>query len=436
MLEFKLWLVHLVARLTAGFSFQGSGNELEKGRYGMSKKMYFLMALAAGLAVNAQDAPPAAGGGVIAGSAAGGGTEAVAEAGVVQAGGLEDMIKPTDIKLAAPAAGAPKTVCAKALVGKGKLADHEFTVVLDGAKADGDLEILRVISADGKTAEIKLRTMGPDVCMAEAMLFLPGTDKACEGVICQLKAPDCKVSFMQMTKAMKANCDFAGKPHEVIVSDMNRNGKLGDPWTFPRDKDGFIAAGGGEDMKMGDFASIGGSQVMLGMPFVQDDALWDMTVADGKIVVKKQDVPMGSIAWKGENEPEALILLGKQMVLQLQKPEKTGWTLPVGDYRMMILAYKQDKFQVLVQREKGLPLTVVAGKPLELGPVTEAVAKVTAAPLDPQRNLRLSLASTTPDGGQVSAVLTLDEGKAPKAPGFRILDAAGKEVYKGNFEFG
>jgi hypothetical protein len=403
----------------------------------MKIKISLALALAAGIAVMAQEAKVVVQSGEVAAPAAGAPPEgAVAtEAGVVQAG-LEGMIKPTDIKLAAPAAGAPKTVCAKALVGKGKLADHEFTVVLDGAKADGDLEILRVISADGKTAEIKLRTMGPDVCMAEAMLFLPGTDKACEGVICQLKAPDCKVSFMQMTKAMKANCDFAGKPHEVIVSDMNRNGKLGDPWTFPRDKDGFIAAGGGEDMKMGDFASIGGSQVMLGMPFVQDDALWDMTVADGKIVVKKQDVPMGSIAWKGENEPEALILLGKQMVLQLQKPEKTGWTLPVGDYRMMILAYKQDKFQVLVQREKGLPLTVVAGKPLELGPVTEAVAKVTAAPLDPQRNLRLSLASTTPDGGQVSAVLTLDEGKAPKAPGFRILDAAGKEVYKGNFEFG
>jgi hypothetical protein len=403
----------------------------------MKIKISLALALAAGIAVMAQEAKVVVQSGEVAAPAAGAPPEgAVAtEAGVVQAG-LEGMIKPTDIKLAAPAAGAPKTVCAKALVGKGKLADHEFTVVLDGAKADGDLEILRVISADGKTAEIKLRTMGPDVCMAEAMLFLPGTDKACEGVICQLKAPDCKVSFMQMVKAMKVNCDFAGKPHEVIVSDMNRNGKLGDPWTFPRDKDGFIAAGGGEDMKMGDFASIGGSQVMLGMPFVQDDALWDMAVADGKIVVKKQDVPMGSIAWKGENEPEALILLGKQMVLQLQKPEKTGWTLPVGDYRMMILAYKQDKFQVLVQREKGLPLTVVAGKPLELGPVTEAVAKVTAAPLDPQRNLRLSLASTTPDGGQVSAVLTLDEGKAPKAPGFRILDAAGKEVYKGNFEFG
>ena len=403
----------------------------------MKIKISLALALAAGIAVMAQEAKVVVQSGEVAAPAAGAPPEgAVAtEAGVVQAG-LEGMIKPTDIKLAAPAAGAPKTVCAKALVGKGKLADHEFTVVLDGAKADGDLEILRVISADGKTAEIKLRTMGPDVCMAEAMLFLPGTDKACEGVICQLKVPDCKVSFMQMVKAMKVNCDFAGKPHEVIVSDMNRNGKLGDPWTFPRDKDGFIAAGGGEDMKMGDFASIGGSQVMLGMPFVQDDALWDMAVADGKIVVKKQDVPMGSIAWKGENEPEALILLGKQMVLQLQKPEKTGWTLPVGDYRMMILAYKQDKFQVLVQREKGLPLTVVAGKPLELGPVTEAVAKVTAAPLDPQRNLRLSLASTTPDGGQVSAVLTLDEGKAPKAPGFRILDAAGKEVYKGNFEFG
>lgn len=407
----------------------------------MKIRISLALALAAGVAALAQEAK------VVVQSAeakapAGAPEGAVAvEAGVIEAGpGGMINIKPTEIKLAAPAAGAPKTVCTKALVGKGKLADRDFTVVLDGSKADGDLEILRVISADGKeTVEAKLNKAAPDFYVAEGMLFLPGTDKACEGVMCQLKTPDCKVSFMQMIKALKANCDFAGKSHEVVVSDMNQNGKLGDPWAFPRDKEGFISPGGGENMKMGDTASIGSTQVMLGMPFLQDGALWDMTITDGKIAVKKQDVPMGSIAWKGTSDPEALILLGKQMVLQLQKPEKNAWTVPAGDYRLMMLAYQQDKFNVMVQRDEKAPaLTVPAGKPLELSPITEAVAKVKAAPLTPQRDLSLSLAMTTPDGGQVMAVALPEEGKqaAPKAPGFRVLDAAGKEVHKGNFEFG
>jgi hypothetical protein len=407
----------------------------------MKIRISLALALAAGVAVMAQEAKVVVQSAEVAAPAGAPEGAVAVEAGVIEAGpgGMLD-IKPTEIKLAAPAAGAPKTVCAKALVGKGKLDGHEFTVVLDGTKADGDLEILRVISADGKeTVEAKLNKAAPDFYMAEGMLFLPGTDKACDGIMCQLKAPDSKISFMQITKALKATCDFAGKSHDVLVTDMNQNGTLGDPWTFPRDKDGFVSAGGGENMKMGDFASIGGSQLMLGMPFLQDGALWDMTIANGKVTVKKQDVQMGSIAWKGSSDPEMLILLGKQMVLQLQKPEKNGWTVPAGDYRLMMLAYKQDKFSVMVQRDEKAPaLTVAAGKPLEFSPVTEAVATVKAAPLTPQRDLSLSLAMTTPDGGQVMAVALPAEGQpaASKAPGFRILDAAGKEIHKGNFEFG
>jgi hypothetical protein len=394
--------------------------------------------LAAGIAAMAQEAKSMVQSAGVAALAEGSDGAVAVEAGVIKAG-LGGMlnIKSTEIKVTAPTAADPKTICKKAMIGKGRLADHEFIFVMDGSKADGDLETLKVIAVASKDfVEARLNKVAPDIYMQEGMIVLPGTDLAGEGLMCNLKAPNGKIICSKLIKVLQAKCEMAGKTRNVIVIDMNHNGKLDDPWTCPRDKDGFLLFNSNK-MKMGDIAIIDGISVMLGMPFVLDGALWELAIADGKIAVKKQVVQMGTIAWKGENDPEALIILeGKQMVLQLQKPEKNSWVLPVGSYRMMALAYNQGKSRVMIQREKGLLLAVPAATPLELSPETEVVANLKTSSLDRQRNLRLSLAMTTPDGGQVMVTTETESGNEPKGLGFRILDAAGKEVHKGTFEFG
>jgi hypothetical protein len=395
----------------------------------MKKKLSLLMALAAGAAVHAQEAPPAPAGGD-------GGGAVVAQATLVDANGavVVGENQETKIKLAAPQAGDPKLTHAKGLVGKGKLAGREYTVVVDGSKADGDLDVFKVMAADGKgTAEAKLQAIGPQAYMASAMVFLPGSDMACQGIFCQLKAGDSNVTFFQLMKALKASVDFAGKAEEVIVLDMNQNGKLGDPFVFPRDKDGFLSLGG-EKMVMGDLASIGETQLPLGMPFLRNDAQWTMAIADGKITVQRQDSKMGTIAWKGDGTEGTLMLVGKTMLITDVQLKDGCWTLPVGDYRIVSLTYKQGKGHVMVTGDGGKVLTVAADKPSEIGAVTSAVAKVAAAPLTPQRDLALSLKTLTPEGYNV--MFTAEGPEAPKPPAIRILDAAGKEVHKGNFEYG
>ena len=403
----------------------------------MKIKMSLALAFAAGIAAMAQEIKfVIQSAGVVALAGASDGAVAV-EAGMIKAalGGMPN-IKSTEIKVVAPTAADPKTICKKAMIGKGRLADHEFIFVLDGSKADGDLETLKVIAVASKDfVEAKLNKVAPDIYMQEGMIFLPGTDLAGEGLMCHLKAPNGKIICPKLTKVFQAKCEMAGKTRNVIAIDRNDNGKPDDPWTYPRDKDGFLLFNG--KMKMGDIALVDGIPLMLGMPFVLDGALWELAIADGKVAVKKQVVQMGTIAWKGENDSEALIILeGKQMVLQLQKPEKSSWVLPVGSYRMILLDYKQGKSQVMVQREKGLLLAVSATTPLELSPVTEVVANLKASSLDRQRDLHLSLAMTTPDGGQVMVTTEAESGNESKGLGFRVLDAAGKEVHKGTFEFG
>ncbi len=391
----------------------------------MNSGFYLALALATGLA-QAEDkagTPPAKA------------AVAVSADAIVMETGQAGKFKPVEIQMMAPTANDPKTICKKAMVGKGQLANQEFTFVLDGSKPDGDLETLKVIAAGQEASETKLDKLGPEAYALQELVFLPGTGMACERIMCNLKAPKAKITCYRLIKVLKAKCDLAGKSCDVVVSDSNRNGKLGDPWILPRDPAGFLSSNG--SMKMGDMASVADVPVVLGTPFLKDGAQWELKIVDGKPVVKKQDVPMGSIVWKGPSKGIVLILMGKQMMLEFQNVEKDGWIVPAGDYRMVMLAYQQDKSQVMVRRDdKVAPITVQAGKPLELVPVTEVVSRIKAEPMTPQRDLVLSLSTSAPDGSQVAITPLSEEGKTPKAPGFRVLDAAGKEVATGSFEYG
>ena len=108
--------------------------------------------------------------------------------------------------------------------------------------------------------------------------------------------------------------------------------------------------------------------------------------------------------------------------------------LPVGDYTVAYMSYLVDGVQVAVNYgQKPAKMTVAKDKPVELEPVTAAAMKVTAAKANAKGEIALSLTVSTAD----DAKIVCQNAKDAKAkPGFRVLDAAGKEVAKGSFEFG
>jgi hypothetical protein len=401
----------------------------------MKKKLSILMALAVGAAVNAQEAPPAGGAVTAAGD---GGGAVVAQATLVDANGVvfggESQV--VEITLVKPQAGDPRPTNAKGLVGKGKVAGHEYTIVLDGAKADGPLDLLRLISKDpAETQDVPMSSPAPGFAFSGKPVFLPGTDKVAMSVFCQIEKETAgKLMFQMIVKGLQTTCDFAGKPEKVLVIDQNNNGKLDDVWTFGKDKEGFITTSA--ETKHGDLMMIGEEQVMPGMPIIKDGAVWNLKVADGKVTAQRQDVKMGEVVWKGKPTEEFMVMLiGKTMILQ--ESIKAGKkALPVGDYRLESLMYN-DNGQVVVNYEKPKAVSIVAGKPLKLLPVTAVVAKVAATPINDKREIVLILKNAASDGGMVMFTMKPQKDQAVSMPpALRVLDAAGKEVYKGNFEYG
>ncbi len=105
--------------------------------------------------------------------------------------------------------------------------------------------------------------------------------------------------------------------------------------------------------------------------------------------------------------------------------------LPIGHHDIANICYEIDGCMVLVNCP-GLTLTV-AREPVEVAPVDAVTVKITAGKMNAAREISLTLESITAKGFKV----TFSKIKDPNVKhGYRILDAAGKEVAKGTFEFG
>jgi hypothetical protein len=146
--------------------------------------------------------------------------------------------------------------------------------------------------------------------------------------------------------------------------------------------------------------------------------------------------PMGSVTWKGIAPQQSMLYVQKAGKAMMAPFGKDGTLkLPVGDYSVIYANYVVDGCSVAVRYDpKAFPkITVAEGKTTEIEPVAAATAKVTAGKPGPTGEINFDLAVATADGLK----LTCQNIKDPKAkPSFRILDAAGKEVAKGSFEFG
>lgn len=342
------------------------------------------------------------------------------------------------LKLASPKAGDPQTIHSKALVGRAKLVDQEYIIVIDGSKTDGDLDVVRLISVKkpARRAEIKLKTASPNLYTHENILsfiYLPEIGLGCSQVLCRAENGQGMICFETLGKAIAAKCDFAGRTEEVMVLDSNANGRLGDAWVLAKGKDGF-----GEAVVAGDGICFNEalSWSRFGMPFLRNGVLWNLSIVHGKIVLRRQECPMGEILWKGGDAKTELWLESQTIAITEGTILQNGrWTLPVGEYRLAGLKYRQGNGDVLLmQCAPGAVRTmmVCAGKPLELKPITSVVAKLEYKTKD--NSIRFFMRMLTPEGENV--VFTEDGAKTHPPITVRMLDVDGREVYKDHFDFG
>lgn len=345
--------------------------------------------------------------------------------------------RPGIYRLTAPRPGDPKPVNANGLVGKIQVKDQEFIAILDGAKKGGPLTCLRlrpVNPAVKETVEIPLQLGGTTLYYSYGVVKLPGSDLVSLNVNCQVVCPgEVEVYFGGLYQSLQVDCDFAGKKHPLLAVDMNGSGKIGDVWKTQADKEGYL---GLSPQGRGDQAFLGARRLYFGTPFMLDGGLWTLVAAaDGKIMAQPVAGDTGTLIWQGSvKQKDPLIrLLGKTtMAIDLSESSNGRWILPAGDYRLSNFSYAESG-RVAIIYNPALTLNVTPGKKLELAPVKTVAAKVLAGPLSAKREITLNLKMQAPDGATV--VFYRDKDGA-KTPAVRVLDAAGKEVYKGNFDYG
>jgi hypothetical protein len=345
-------------------------------------------------------------------------------------------LQPGMVRLAAPKAGDPKPVNAKGRVGKAKINGQEFIVVFDGDQRSGPLTHLQVFStapAVQATVKVPLEELGATLYFSKGMVLLPGSDLVALNAVCQVaKTGETDVYFGAPFKGTQVDCAFGGKRHRVTAVDMNGSGKIGDACETQLGKDGYLAM---SPTKRGDMVEVEGQRFYFGLPFILDGALWTLVAgADGQIVAESFAGPSGVVEWKGTAAQKPQIrLLGKTtLAMGLSDLSAGHCLLPAGEYRLSNLSYV-DGGRIAVVYGTTRDLAVVPGKAFELAPVTTTTAKVMAGPMNAKREVVFNFKMLTPEGANV--VFTPEKGKAIP-PGVRVLDSAGKEVYKGNFDYG
>ena len=238
-------------------------------------------------------------------------------------------------------------------------------------------------------------------------------------------------------KELKEELDFAGHKETVTILDSNGNGKI-EPWTLPRDPDGFLdpesrsgKSGGG------DIAMVGTLGVLLDMPFMKHGALWTLSVtADNRIQLQRQEARLAKFAWQGKGSMPLFLLAGKSMIAgSMFEKEGDHWLVPAGDYRLRQFSYRFDENLSFIsaKAEPGQILKLEAGQTQTFGPVTEATAKVAITGTDMTgRKVNFTVKTLTPDGYAIAIKTGIMKWAQTEGTAFRILDSAGKEVHKGH----
>lgn len=355
------------------------------------------------------------------------------------------------IKLAPSQAGDPKTVHPKALVGRGTIAGREYTLVFDGTKADGDLDAFRLLSRDpAETFESKLLKSGSSgYGVARYGWFLPGQPELMvEGVRCEL-ANDEWQAQVRVCKACQGVCDFAGEKLEVLVIDRNHNDRLGDLGSQPCDKDGYPTtqvlynSAGKQPAEIADLMVIPKLNLMvsLGQSFVVNERLWTLTIADGKMTLIPHPGKMAKIRWTGSPQEIPFLSIRSKSPFEVGRPNcKEGWLMPAGDYRLRQYGYRLGESLtspcVYCRYEEGgvesyQELKLQPGQILDLGPVAEAVARIVVKPMAKERQLSLVFEMSAPDRALIHYYKnSMRQPEARELNGFRIIDAAGKEILR------
>jgi hypothetical protein len=98
------------------------------------------------------------------------------------------------------------------------------------------------------------------------------------------------------------------------------------------------------------------------------------------------------------------------------------------------LQVKDPASKAMIFLRGGKPLEVTADKTVTIPIETKLHCKISAAVMTPDRQIRLSAGRTVTGGMTVSGVYDKNGKSAPV--GFEVLDADGKKIAAGNFEFG
>jgi hypothetical protein len=361
-------------------------------------------------------------------------------------------------------------VSPKAKVGTLTLAGERIPVALDAAKADGELDQLRLDLAgkgdftaatvmkmtppparqttrmvDGKAEKV---TLAPPPGYYNCEGFIPGPSGRifAKGVVYNVtgtSSDGTKREFTNLslrTASIRVGkASIAGVERAVALVDGNGNGLYNEGYDPQKPATLGLQYGGGDavmiDFGKGDFADMKQvKSVQLDRYLVLEGKVYELTV-DPQGQGMKVDLAVGGqgkISFDAGTMKVGASLLGRRLDTTVSSGEPAS--IPVGVYQVSLLQVQDPASKAMLLLRGGKPVEVVAGTPVAIPVETKLKCKISAAPMSADRQIRLSAVRTSSAGLAVAGVYGKD-GK-PTPVSFEVLGADGKQVAAGNFEFG
>jgi hypothetical protein len=145
-------------------------------------------------------------------------------------------------------------------------------------------------------------------------------------------------------------------------------------------------------------------------------------------------VPMTTMTWDGDAKTTLVPFLHNEAgQVRPRKVADNRWEFPAGKYTFAGYSYTEDGRTVVVKIPVNkFKIETTPDKPLEIKRIAEIKASAFGFK-KPDGTVDIRLSGKA-DGNIVYCAA--GQGTPPSQVGFRVLDAAGKEIYSGKFEFG
>jgi hypothetical protein len=364
-------------------------------------------------------------------------------------------------------------VSPKAKTGRLSLFGKQIPVALDAATADGELRLLRLdlqLKGDFTAATVmEMKPLPPRQTtrrvgdkIETVTLPPPPNYLTCEGVLTGPAGKVFALGNFYVTKGATSpdgakrefsylslrainvrvgKTSVAGTERSVALVDGDGNGVFNDAFDPQATAAQMRQAGDIVmiDFGAGDFADrTKVKSVVLDHYLMIDDKTYELQVDPKGRGLKVGEAVTGYGMVRFEAGPLEVLasLTGRRLAMSTPLPfsQATGAKVPAGVYQISSLQVKDPASKAMILLRGGKPLEVTADKTVTIPIETKLHCKISAAVMTPDRQIRLSAGRTVTGGMTVSGVYDKNGKSAPV--GFEVLDADGKKIAAGNFEFG